>query len=146
MLKRTFKLFVLGLLTQGAIFPDQPNFPDPGSQGFDLNAIRVPGILQRIAWAYFVVSMMAIYFPKYGEQLSRDARFETVPQTTRTQRYFSVFRYYAVHWLFAILVMAIYIVVMLGLHVPSYSYTDVAKNVTYHQTCDTRGDLSPGAC
>lgn len=42
---RTIKLFVLGLLTQGA------DFPSPGANGFDLSTIRVPGILQRIAWA-----------------------------------------------------------------------------------------------
>lgn len=43
-LKRTAKLFLLGLLTQGG------DFPGSGSEGFDLKKIRIPGILQRIAW------------------------------------------------------------------------------------------------
>ena len=57
-LKRTVKLFVIGLLTQGTDFPALQN------SGINLKVIRTPGILQRIAWAYLVVSMIAIYVPK----------------------------------------------------------------------------------
>lgn len=52
---RTAKLFLLGLLTQGG------NFPEVQGGGYDLKRLRIPGILQRIAWAYFVVAMMAMY-------------------------------------------------------------------------------------
>jgi hypothetical protein len=58
-IKRTAKLFIIGLATQGI-----NSFPDVGFTGFDLKYIRIPGILQRIAWAYFVVSLTVLYFPK----------------------------------------------------------------------------------
>ena len=59
-LKRTAKLFIIGLLTQGA-----PNFPGisscgdgqpPCGYGVNLETVRIPGILQRIAWAYLCVA------------------------------------------------------------------------------------------
>ncbi len=66
--ERTAKLFILGLLTQVTeINSDDAqgsDFPAPGSNGFDLKRIRIPGILQRIAWAYFILACMSIYFPK----------------------------------------------------------------------------------
>ena len=48
---RAFKLFLLGVATQGGGFPD----PGEGTVGYDLRTIRWCGILQRIAFAYFVV-------------------------------------------------------------------------------------------
>lgn len=57
-IKRTGKLFVLGLLTQGS------GFPGLGNDGYDLKAIRIPGILQRIAWAYLCVALIALYVPQ----------------------------------------------------------------------------------
>ena len=55
------KLFVLGCLTQG---PQQGDIWLNGS-GIDIKNIRIPGILQRIAFAYFVVAMMKNYLPVY---------------------------------------------------------------------------------
>ena len=57
-LGRTLKLFVLGCLTQGANIW-------LGGEGIDVANMRIPGILQRIAWAYFVVAMMKILLPTY---------------------------------------------------------------------------------
>lgn len=42
---RTVKLFVIGVATQGADLW--------GGGGFDMSNIRIPGILQRIAWVSF---------------------------------------------------------------------------------------------
>jgi hypothetical protein len=57
-LKRTAKLFILGILTQGS------DFPALGNLGIDLKRVRIPGILQRIAWAYFVTALIALYVPQ----------------------------------------------------------------------------------
>jgi predicted acyltransferase len=61
-LTRTAKLFLIGLATQGIIYGN--GFPNVGFSGFNFYNIRIPGILQRIAWAYLCVALMAMYFPK----------------------------------------------------------------------------------
>jgi hypothetical protein len=43
-----------GLVTQGT------SFPKVGGSGLNLKTVRIPGILQRIAWAYFVVALIAL--------------------------------------------------------------------------------------
>jgi predicted acyltransferase len=58
-LTRTAKLFLLGLATQGGA-----HFPTVRFQGWDLKYLHIPGILQRIAWTYLVVSLIAMYIPK----------------------------------------------------------------------------------
>ena len=63
---RTAKLFLIGIATQAGA-----KFPAIGFLGFNLMTVRVPGILQRIAWAYFVVSLMAMYLPKLTAHVSR---------------------------------------------------------------------------
>lgn len=57
-LKRTAKLFIIGILTQGS------DFPSIGNHGINLKTVRIPGILQRIAWAYMVVALIALYVPQ----------------------------------------------------------------------------------
>ena len=105
---RTLKLFVLGLLTQGG------GFPSPNKGGFDLYKIRIPGILQRIAWAYFVVACMAMGLPKLSAEpwLSHGVL-----------KHFHMFRVYAVHWLVALSFFALYAGLFIGLPAPDYSFT-----------------------
>jgi heparan-alpha-glucosaminide N-acetyltransferase len=55
-LSRTLKLFVIGCLTQGADIW-------LGGSGIDLHNMRIPGILQRIAFAYCIVAMMKLFLP-----------------------------------------------------------------------------------
>jgi heparan-alpha-glucosaminide N-acetyltransferase len=62
-LMRTVKLFLLGLATQGVVYG--AGFPNIGFVGFNFQNIRIPGILQRIAWAYLCVSLMAMYLPQF---------------------------------------------------------------------------------
>ncbi len=59
---RTIKLFLIGIATQGVVYGR--GFPNIFFTGFNFQNIRIPGILQRIAWAYFCVSMMAMYLPQ----------------------------------------------------------------------------------
>eukprot|EP00050_Salpingoeca_kvevrii_P019368 m.85271 g.85271 ORF g.85271 m.85271 type:complete len:501 (+) comp8378_c0_seq5:63-1565(+) len=139
---RTIKLFIIGLLTQGTVYGI--GFPDPGNPGFDLRRIRIPGILQRIAWAYLVVGLMAIYLPKYSKKLDRRAKFHEIPYSKNT-RWLSVYRFLLPHWICALLAMVIYLCIVFLLHVPDYDFTDPVTHTTYIVNCDTRGDLSP-AC
>jgi heparan-alpha-glucosaminide N-acetyltransferase len=101
-----------------------------------MQKIRIPGILQRIAFAYLVVSLMIMYLPKRTSAgWVRAGAFSQVrgPVWSRT------FRYYSCHWLVASLSIAVYGAVLFGLWVPDWNVP--GTNVTVH--CNTRGDLSP---
>ena len=76
---RTLKLFVIGCLTQGADIWQ-------GGSGIDLQHMRIPGILQRIAWAYCVVAMMKMWLPVYTSSgfLLRGSWQDTSKDTVRT--------------------------------------------------------------
>jgi hypothetical protein len=82
-MKRTAKLFVIGLVTQGSSFPALGNTGGSlcsassftrsrhpftrcvaPNTGIDLKRVRIPGILQRIAWAYLVTALIALYVPQ----------------------------------------------------------------------------------
>lgn len=91
---RTIKLFLFGLLTQGG------DIPGPLGGGYDLYTLRIPGILQRIAWAYFVVACMAMFLPKLRDAWGTSGGFLA---------YFRMFRIYAWHWLVAFAFFFLYI-------------------------------------
>jgi heparan-alpha-glucosaminide N-acetyltransferase len=137
---RTCKLFLLGLATQGA--QSDPGFPDAGNPGFDLSRIRIPGILQRIAWAYGVMSLIVMGVPA------------ATPTAKGTRGgYFSVFKALRGRWLVSSMFMVLYLSVMLGAHVPTWSYVmkfqpngggpTLLKEYTIE--CNMKSDLSP-AC
>jgi heparan-alpha-glucosaminide N-acetyltransferase len=158
---RTLKLFVLGCLTQGAdIFQ--------GGVGIDMAHMRIPGILQRIAWAYMVVSMMKMWLPVYtassGFVAASIGKWEDAPRNS-----WALFSHYALHWLVAFAFFFLYVAVMLFAHVPSWTFVKPAHyddsptcdtemrngskvqvctaewipEQTYHTHCDTHGDLTP---
>eukprot|EP00039_Didymoeca_costata_P021285 m.344037 g.344037 ORF g.344037 m.344037 type:complete len:560 (-) comp23739_c0_seq1:61-1740(-) len=125
---RTIKLFILGLLTQGS------GFPGLGNDGIDLKTVRIPGILQRIAWAYLIVSLIAIYVPRL------------TPFDDKRLEYFKMFKIHSLQWIAALVFMLIYLIIMLGVKVPSYDVklsTDNDSMKVYHVNCDISGDLSP---
>eukprot|EP00037_Helgoeca_nana_P015524 m.145079 g.145079 ORF g.145079 m.145079 type:complete len:557 (-) comp23055_c0_seq6:54-1724(-) len=123
-MKRTAKLFVIGLVTQGS------SFPALGNTGIDLKRVRIPGILQRIAWAYLVTALIALYVPQ--RQLP-----------PKSKGYFRAFRVHAWQWAVAVSFLVGYLLVMLAVPIPSWSYT--YNNVTMDVKCDMSGDLTP-AC
>ncbi len=139
MLWRTAKLFLIGLATQGA------DFPSVNFGGFNIQTIRIPGILQRIAWAYLCVSLMAMYFPKVNLDWF-DAcccGYVHIARFSRSvSRPFGLYIKYALHWLVSFWFLFFYIIMMKQLHVPSYSYFNENRNETYHVHCDTKGDLT----
>lgn len=92
---RTAKLFILGLLTQGS------DFPSLGTHGINLKTVRIPGILQRIAWAYFVVALIVMYVPKIDVATASNGK----------RSYFYAFRVHAYQWAAASFFFWIYLVV-----------------------------------
>ena len=149
---RTAKLFLIGLATQGA------DFPSVGTAGLDLKTIRVPGILQRIAWVYFVLALMSAYFPKFSGVFSRWSNTDDQNGASPFSSAMRIFKLNVLHWTVASVLMLIYICLMLFLPVPSWSYTTTYSNytagtphnktngiITNFVSCDVVGDLGP-AC
>lgn len=150
---RTLKLFVIGCLTQGADIWQ-------GGDGIDLHHMRIPGILQRIAWAYCVVSMMKMWLPVYTNSgFVRGGNWQDTSRDTK-----ALFTHYSLHWLGACAFFLLYLVVMLFVTVPDWQFTipghysdpDCHVNkgtktctshwiheVTINTTCGISGDLTP---
>ena len=152
---RTIKLFVIGCITQGAdIFQ--------GGRGIDLQHMRIPGILQRIAWAYCVVAMMKMWLPVYTNNgFTRGGSWEDTNKDTK-----ALFTHYSLHWIGAFAFFVLYLVVMLFVTVPSWDFTipgyysdpdchvdnhtkeqtcvsQWVPEIKIHTACDVRGDLTP---
>ena len=125
-LGRTARLFLIGIATQGADLW--------GGGGWNMSSIRIGGILQRIAWAYFVVAMMSIYLPRCTTRLEsrRVARFEDVPGPAALK----VFRFYAMHWLVALGFLLVYVIIMLFVPVPTWVY-EIKRSVGEPQCVDS---------
>ncbi|KAL5566370.1 hypothetical protein UlMin_029534 [Ulmus minor] len=128
---RTLKLLFWGLLLQGGY----NHAPDKLTYGVDMNKIRVCGILQRIALAYLVVSLVEIF--------SRDAQPKVL-----SRRWFSIFKSYAWHWVVGACVLVLYLAVLYGTYVPDWHFTvndedsiDYGKSFTV--ACSVRGKLDP---
>lgn len=131
---RSFKLFLLGLVLQGGGLPDASS----GIWGWDLSTIRWCGILQRIAFAYFVVGITKTYVP-------------TRPPSSAPPAIVDLIRMHALQWLVPVLFAIIYVVLMLSTPVPSWHVANSAmarEHGISHAVvaCNgTRGDLGP-AC
>ena len=95
--------------------------------GINLKTVRIPGILQRIAWAYLCVSIIVLYVPKLK-----------VDTNGSKPSYFHSFRVHALQWVAAISFFVLYLIVMLGVTVPSWSYE--FNNHTLHVNCDVKGE------
>jgi heparan-alpha-glucosaminide N-acetyltransferase len=131
---RTVKLFLLGLALQGGGMPD----PSSGTWGWNLSHIRWCGILQRIAFAYFVVGVTKTYVP---------AR----PSSSSASPLVDLLRMHALQWLVPAFFASLYLLLMLLTPVPSWDVANTSisrKHGIAGKTiaCNgTRGDLGP-AC
>ncbi|KAK4796196.1 hypothetical protein SAY86_028522 [Trapa natans] len=128
---RTLKLLFWGLLLQGGY----SHAPDKLTYGVDMRKIRWCGILQRIALAYLVVALMEI--------LVKNEQDRDVPNN-----WFSVFKMYWCHWVFAACVILIYSVILYGLNVPDWHFTvndpeSLNYGKSYKVACGVRGKLDP---
>ena len=150
---RTLKLFVIGCITQGADIWQ-------GGSGIDLKHMRIPGILQRIAWAYCVVAMMKMWLPVYTNKgFVRRGSWEDTNKDTK-----SLFTHYILHWMGAFSFFLLYLVIMLFVTVPSWQFTvpghygdpvchtngtkqtcvsEWIPELVINTTCDVKGDLTP---
>jgi heparan-alpha-glucosaminide N-acetyltransferase len=98
---RAFKLFALGLATQGSLWD-----ADSYTYGFNMATIRWCGILQRIAWAYIITAAVQLY----------------VPQRTPTSSslYIQTYQRYRNHFLVCFAFVLFYALLTFTTHVPSY--------------------------
>lgn len=132
LLTRTVKLFLLGLVLQGGGLPDKTW----ETWGFDLNRIRICGILQRIAFAYFIVGLTALLVP-------------TRAMTGTPLR--DLLCVYATQSLVPVLFTTVYLVLMLATPVPDWTVANTSTSLHHHIVGKTiacggvRGDLGP-AC
>ncbi|KAG9156390.1 hypothetical protein Leryth_009247 [Lithospermum erythrorhizon] len=126
---RALKLFLVGILLQGGYFHGIRSM----TYGVDIEKIRWLGILQRIAIGYLVAAMCEIWLPC---QKRRGAGY---------------FKSYIGHWCIMLLLSAIYLVLLYGLHVPDWQFSALEAtsspvlNGSYKVNCSVRGDLGP-AC
>ncbi|KHN43304.1 Heparan-alpha-glucosaminide N-acetyltransferase [Glycine soja] len=128
---RTLKLLFWGLLLQGGF----SHAPDNLTYGVDMKHIRWCGILQRIALAYLVVALVEIF--------SRSAQARD-PEPT----HLSIFKLYYWHWLVGACILAVYLALLYGIHVPDWQFTvhnpdSIYNGTTLTVTCGVRGKLDP---
>lgn len=128
---RTIKLLFWGILLQGGY----SHAPDKLTYGVDMKHIRWCGILQRIALAYMVVSLLEIF--------TKNADSEN-----ESPSHFSIFNLYRWQWLASICILVIYLAVIYATYVPDWEFTvrnsdspDYGK--VFIVTCGTRGRLDP---
>lgn len=128
---RTLKLLFWGILLQGGY----SHAPDDLSYGVNMKKIRWCGILQRIALAYLVVSLVEISTAK--------ARPTNLPPER-----FAIFKLYIWNWLVGLCVFLVYFATIYGLYVPDWHFVvhdedspDNGKSFTVK--CGVRGHLGP---
>ncbi|KAE9586603.1 hypothetical protein Lal_00004500 [Lupinus albus] len=131
-LLRALKIATLGIILQGGFFHGTTS----NTYGVDILTIRLLGILQRISIGYIVAALCEIWLPsRQGEQ-------------------FCFFKTYYSHWFVAVILLALYSVLLYGLYVPDWQF-DVSVSASssllidgnniYTVNCSMRGDLGP-AC
>ena len=155
---RAMKLFWLGVAIQGGGWPDKYEY------GWNLWNMRWCGILQRIAWGYFVVALGEIWLPVYDMSASMPEDLVHVPadpeaspeavETTHVlplqhlcrimREQACIIAAHALKWLLAFAFVAIYLVALYQTYVPSWTIefgTHKGKTIE----CNARGLLTP-AC
>ncbi|KAG6544905.1 hypothetical protein Mapa_013595 [Marchantia paleacea] len=127
-IQRSLKLVFLGIILQGGYYHGL----DDLSFGVDVIRIRWCGILQRIAFAYFVVSICEIWNPR---------RLGNTPPHVPL----AVFNMYFWHWVVAGLLSTLYLIILYGVYVPDWEFVPASSQSVspLKVTCGVRGDLSP---
>ncbi|KAL9233314.1 hypothetical protein vseg_008332 [Gypsophila vaccaria] len=128
---RTLKLLFWGILLQGGY----SHAPDKLTYGVDMKKVRWCGILQRIALAYLVVSLLEI-------------ATKTLHTRNQSLGRFSIFKLYFWQWVLGACVLIVYLSVLYGVRVPDWQFSvqdpsspDFGKHFTV--ICGVRGKLNP---
>ncbi|KAH6815317.1 heparan-alpha-glucosaminide N-acetyltransferase-like protein [Perilla frutescens var. frutescens] len=126
---RAGKLLILGIFLQGGYFHSLNNL----TYGVDLEQIRWMGILQRIAIAYWFAAMCEIWL-RNDEKV--DSRL-------------SLLKKYKWQWAMALMLTAVYLLMLYALYVPDWEYHIPAGASSgaevFRLKCGVRGDTGP-AC
>lgn len=127
---RALKLFLLGLFLQGGFFHGINNL----KYGVDIAQIRWMGVLQRIAISYLVAALCEIWLKGDGHVSSK----------------LSLFRKFQGHWVVALVLTTLYLLLLYGLYVPDWQYefpveTSSSSPWILNVTCGVRGSTGP-AC
>ncbi|XP_073123522.1 uncharacterized protein [Henckelia pumila] len=130
-LLKALKLILLGVLLQGGYFHGATSL----SYGVDIEKLRLPGILQRIAIGYVVAALCEIWLPR---QRWREDDFHKT---------------YIWQWYVVFFLSVIYLWLLYGIYVPDWQFSVVLSDsstaanntIVYKVKCAVRGDLGP-AC
>lgn len=127
---RALNLFLLGIFLQGGFFHGINNL----KYGVDIAQIRWMGVLQRIAISYLVAALCEIWLKGDGHVSSK----------------LSLFRKYRGHWVVALVLTTLYLLLLYGLYVPDWQYefpveTSSSLPWIFNVTCGVRGSTGP-AC
>ncbi|KDO44324.1 hypothetical protein CISIN_1g013227mg [Citrus sinensis] len=120
----------IGSYVQGGFFHGINNL----KYGVDIAQIRWMGVLQRIAIAYLVAALCEIWLKGDGHVSSK----------------LSLFRKYRGHWVVALVLTTLYLLLLYGLYVPDWQYefpveTSSSSPWIFNVTCGVRGSTGP-AC
>ena len=138
---RALKLYFLGVLLQGGDWFSDDNY----EYGWNLATLRFCGILNRIAFAYFIVAMIELWLPKV--KISSDGN-----------PHLAIFVQQSWGWLACTLVVIAFMLMTFFTHVPSwqshYRWTNddppkkeyLPDGETFTIDCDVRGHISTPEC
>jgi heparan-alpha-glucosaminide N-acetyltransferase len=136
---RAMRLYCLGLLLSGRGWVEDYEY------GYNLRGLRWCGILQRIAFAYFVVAAMEIWIPKISVNNADVENQSTIRANMQ------IFKAHGYKWAVASLFMVLYLILTFAVHVPSWHshYEDVYGQPSRLRDppalikCDVVGALTP---
>jgi len=107
---RSVKMFVVGFLAATGGFPAK----------YSLDTIRIPGILQRIAFCYLVLTMIHVWVPRRRSKpvVEGEEDEEEEEQQDGSRSMLALFRRYAWHWVCAEMVLLLWLALTFGTRVP----------------------------
>jgi len=133
---RSLKLFCLGVILQGG------GWIGNYSYGYNLSVIRVPGILQRIGFAFFVAALVDLWVPQ-------------VRISGGWSPHAAVFGRHSLQWLVAFTFVALHLALTFLTFVPSWTSKwgwnatasdSVLLQQPFEVKCDVRGSIDGPAC
>eukprot|EP00041_Stephanoeca_diplocostata_P032317 m.1032949 g.1032949 ORF g.1032949 m.1032949 type:complete len:1186 (+) comp24129_c0_seq8:123-3680(+) len=110
---RFFKIFIIGVLTQGGISCIE----------FNLSKIRIMGILQRVAVCYYAVALMEIFLPRATHAQPATASGGVLGQMA------ALFNRYRYHWITAALLFTTHTMIMYLVNVRAYDGEECGRGV-----------------